>query len=89
MFSYLKELRRFYTTASEQPLRRLIEDEERILELIQENPRISVREITRETGIPPTTVSQILNSNGMYPYHLTSVAEILPKDLERRLNFCQ
>ncbi len=34
MFSRLKELGCFYATASEQPLRRSIEDEERILELI-------------------------------------------------------
>ncbi len=89
MFSHLKELRCFYTTASEQPLRRSIEDEERILELIQENPRTSVREIAWETGIPPTMVWQILNSNGMYRYHLTPIAMILPGDLERQLNFCQ
>ncbi len=25
----------------------------------------------------------------MYPYQLTPVATILPRDLERRLNFCQ
>ncbi len=56
MFSRLKELGCFHATASEQPLRRSIEDKERILELIQENLCMSVREITRETGIPPTTV---------------------------------
>ncbi len=44
MFIRLKELACFYTTASQQPLRTL-KTEERILELIQENPRISVREI--------------------------------------------
>ncbi len=71
MFSRLKELRCFYATASEQPLRRSIEHEERILELIQENPRMSVREITWETGIPPTTLWRILNSNGMYEYGVT------------------
>ncbi len=58
------------------------------MELIQENPHVSVREIARGTGIPLTTVWRILNSNGMYPYHLTPVATILPGDLERRLNFC-
>ncbi len=40
--------------------------------------------IAPETSIPPTTVRQMLNSNGMYP-----VATILPEDLERRLNFYQ
>ncbi len=92
MVSHLKELGCFYTTASEQPLRRSIEDKERILELIQENPRMSVQEIAREIHIPPTTVWQILNSNRLYPYHLTPmtpVATILPGDLERRPNFCQ
>ncbi len=87
-FSRLKELVCFYATTIEKPLRS-IEDEEQILELIQENLRVSVREISREAGIPPTTVLRILNSNGMYPYHLTLIATILLGDLERRLNFCQ
>ncbi len=56
MFSHLKELGYFYATASEQPLRRSIEDKDRILELIQENPRMSVQEIAREAGIFPTMV---------------------------------
>ncbi len=89
MFSHLKKLGCFNATVSEQPLRRSIEDEERILELIQENPRMSVREVAREIGIPPTTVWRILNSNGMYPYHLTLVSTILPGDLEHRQNSCQ
>lgn len=38
VFSRLKELGSFYAGALEQPLRRLVADEERILELIQENP---------------------------------------------------
>ncbi len=63
MFSRLKELGCFYTTASEQHLRST-EDEERILERIQENLCMSVREIAWETGIPTTTVWRILNSNG-------------------------
>ncbi len=67
MLSCLKELGCFYASASEQPLRRSTEDEEQILEIIQENPRMSVRELAQEIGIPPTTVWRILNSNGMYP----------------------
>ncbi len=55
VFSHLEEVGCFYVTASERPLTRSIEDKEQILELIQENPCMSVKEIARETGIPPKT----------------------------------
>lgn len=63
--------------------------EDEILTRIIENPELSTRRLQAATGVSKSSVSRILHTEKLYPYHFTPVQNLLPNDLPRRLQFCQ
>lgn len=66
-----------------------VAEEERILELVTEDPTTSSRRLARETGVSKTRVLRILSKNNFRPYHLTPVQELEERDYVARTNFCR
>lgn len=65
---------------------RTIETEERILNLAQENPSLSISALG---GVSKSVVWRIFHENMMYPYRLQRNQGLLEADYPRRLRFCQ
>ncbi|KAL4084896.1 hypothetical protein QTP88_027767 [Uroleucon formosanum] len=68
---------------------RNVTNEELVLDLVHEDPELSVRRIALRTGISPSVVWRILHQNHMHPYHRQRVQELLPRDYPARLIFSQ
>lgn len=54
-----------------------------------ENPRTSIRPISRRSGVPKPTVRSIVRRNLLYPYHVQRVQALLPTDYNKRIQFCR
>ncbi|KYN15663.1 hypothetical protein ALC57_12166 [Trachymyrmex cornetzi] len=63
--------------------------EERILEVFEENPRNSIRRVAHTLGISPYAVHRTLRENGLHPYHFQRVQQLLARDEEPRICFCE
>lgn len=64
-------------------------DVSRIQEEFEDNPRSSVRDAAGKLGIPRETLRRTLKESiGMKTFHITRVQELLPDDVEPRLQFC-
>ena len=66
-----------------------VADEERIMRAFEENPRNSVRRVAGMLGLSRYVVHRVLRQNGMHPYHHQRVQQLLPRDHEQRVYFCQ
>lgn len=69
--------------------RRNAHTEEIVLAAVEENPGVSVREISRMHEVPKDSVHRILVDEGLHPYHYTRVQHLLPHDYFRRKDFCR
>ena len=65
-----------------------VRNEEEILQVIYENPGMSVRRLAQNTGVSRDTVHRILRVNGLHPFHYQRVQQQLPRDAQQRVNFC-
>ncbi|KAJ8946258.1 hypothetical protein NQ318_004627, partial [Aromia moschata] len=65
------------------------QDEELILNTIEDEPHISTRNLSRQSGISQTSVHRVIRRNLPHPYHIQKVQELLPEDLVKRVTFCQ
>ncbi|KAJ8918518.1 hypothetical protein NQ315_015225 [Exocentrus adspersus] len=63
------------------------EQEEEILVRVAENPELSTRRISMETGVSKSTVWKTLNKEGLHPYHFTPVQNLLQTDFPARQDF--
>ncbi|KAJ8957386.1 hypothetical protein NQ318_004866, partial [Aromia moschata] len=63
-------------------------DEELILNTIEDEPHISTRNLSRQTGISQTSVHRVIRRNLLHRY-IQKVQELLPEDLVKRVTFCQ
>ena len=70
-------------------VRRRVQDEERILDAFYENPRISIRSASRELRLSRYGVHRTLLENKLHPYHYQRVQQLLPRDLQQRIHFCE
>lgn len=57
--------------------------------LVENDPNISTRRISRTLGVSQTSVVRCLHKNEYYPYKPTFVQELSDDDHDRRLEFCQ
>jgi len=71
------------------PVRRRVIDEERILEEFGENPGTSVRRASNTLNLSNYMVNRTLHENGLHPYHYQRVQQLLPRDQEQRVYFCE
>ncbi|XP_066595419.1 uncharacterized protein [Prorops nasuta] len=65
------------------------EREERVLRRIRENPLTSVRQLSRLTNTSAMTAHRILRRNRFHPFHFQRVHQLLPRDYQPRVNFCE
>jgi len=68
---------------------RTVRNEEIILQTVNRAPEMSIREVSREVGIPGSTVHRVLNDNRFHAYHFTRVQHLQPNDYAARLRFCR
>jgi len=71
------------------PVRRRAIDEERILEEFGENPGSSVRRASNTLNLSKYMINRTLHENGLHPYHYQRVQQLLPRDQEQRVYFCE
>ncbi|KAJ8957246.1 hypothetical protein NQ318_007810 [Aromia moschata] len=62
-------------------------DEDEILICVSENPGMSTRRLSAETGLSQSSICRILKKETLRPYHDTSVQQLLPQDLSACLQF--
>lgn len=64
--------------------------EEIVLHEIEADETTSTRAIARRTGVPKSTVHRILKKRfQLYPFHVTRVHTLLPRDYNARVIFCR
>ncbi|EZA54928.1 hypothetical protein X777_05346, partial [Ooceraea biroi] len=60
-----------------------------VLDAFHENPGTSVRRTALEFGLSRSEAHSILRQNELHPYHYQRVQQILPRDVEQRIYFCE
>uniref|UniRef100_V5GSI1 DUF4817 domain-containing protein n=1 Tax=Anoplophora glabripennis TaxID=217634 RepID=V5GSI1_ANOGL len=58
-----------------------------ILQTVENNPTISLRNISEETGISYSSCQRMLSDNRFHPFKATIVHHLRPDDYQRRLDF--
>ncbi|EZA46653.1 hypothetical protein X777_03907 [Ooceraea biroi] len=69
-------------------LRHNVDREEEILAIVHETPSINTRHIANRVNILHPTVWKTLNRQGLHPFHLQPVQELLPRDHQYRREYC-
>lgn len=65
------------------------ENEMKVLLSIAEDPCTSVRNISQQQDISHGTVQRILKKHKMHPYHIQLFQELVDRDFQRRITFCE
>lgn len=69
---------------------RVVNVEQEILDIVEDNPRISTRQLARQVAVVShQTVWRILREAQLYPYHVQKVQALLPTDHPLRTTFCE
>lgn len=63
--------------------------EEDLLARVEENPEVSTRQLSSDTGLSCWKVSKVLKDNKFHPYHFTLVQALEENDHEARVVFCR
>ena len=71
------------------PMHIHVDQEEEILQAFDENPGDSVRRVARRLGVSRYVVHRTLRQNGLHLYHYQRVQQLLPRDYEQRIYFCE
>jgi len=66
-----------------------VNEEEMILREFEENPGNNVRRVARMLSLSQYVVNRVLHQNGLHQYRYQRVQELLPRDHEQRINFCE
>ena len=65
-----------------------VANEERVVRLVTNDPSLSTRRIAAIVGMSQTRVWRILRRDGLHPFHLTPVQELVAADYQKRMDFC-
>ena len=65
------------------------EKKEDVLAAFGDDPFLSQRKVAQEVGVAQSSVNKILKEEGLKPWKMVSVQELLPDDPGKRLNFCR
>jgi len=57
--------------------------------MIEEEPGISIRAISRQINVSRSTVHRVLQDERMHPYHFSMVQQLKEEDAEHRIEFCR
>ena len=63
--------------------------DEEIIELVEDDPTISIRTISHNLNVPQTVVWRTIKENQYHPFHFQRVQDLLPQDYAARVIFCQ
>lgn len=63
------------------------DNEEAVLNLVEDNPGLSTRDIARHVGISQPTAWRILRSQNLHPYHIQRVQLLREQDFGPRVEF--
>lgn len=63
--------------------------EENVLDVVERNPRSSIRGVAAAVRRSRNTVHRVLQAESLYPYHLQRVQALLPADHPARVRFAQ
>lgn len=66
-----------------------VQKEQEILNIIDEDPSRSTRDIAYEVELSQSKVWKTLRENQLYPFHVQRVQALLPEDHPRRVQFCE
>jgi hypothetical protein len=56
---------------------------------IEQSPKTSLRKLSLQADVPLSTCQKIVRKNlNLYPYKITTLQELRPRDSERRLEYC-
>lgn len=70
--------------------RRPVNVENAVLDLVRNDPTISIRRISRQLpGVPRMTIWRILRNNNLHPYHFQRVHALIEPDHYSRVRFCE
>lgn len=76
--------------SSGRPPKRTAEVVETARQIMEEQPRTPIRHLAQQVDLSVGTCHSILHKElHLHPYRITSVQELLPVDIPRRLNFCR
>jgi hypothetical protein len=67
---------------------RTLANEGAILNIVEEDGTMSIREIAQEVDISSRSVHRVLNENILHPFHYTRVQHLEPEDYPARRNVC-
>lgn len=68
---------------------RNVQQEERVINIIEENPSTSTRKIGTAEGISHSTAWRILHEAQLYPFHVQKVQALYEEDPPKRLEMCR
>lgn len=68
---------------------RTAEKEENILDMVFQEPSVSIRKLSQRANVSFCGTWEILKEQQLHPYHYTKVQELLPNDYQLRTDFCQ
>lgn len=71
------------------PVRHNVNTEELVLNMVEENPQISSRQVANDVGVSQWKVLSILHKNQFHPYHFIEVQGLEPQDYVPRVQFCR
>ncbi|KAJ3661726.1 hypothetical protein Zmor_006113 [Zophobas morio] len=60
---------------------RTLDAEEEILNVVENDPGISIRRLSYRVGVSPFVVWRTLHEQGLHPYHVQRVQHLKPEDL--------
>lgn len=63
--------------------------EEEVLNMIEDRPELSTRQIANTLNVCNKLIWQILKDHQLYPYHIQRVQALLPRDFPHRVHLCQ
>lgn len=67
----------------------MLQVEERIMDIVEEDPTTSTRRIAEELDVSHSKVWLTLRENQLYPYHVQRVQALMPQDHPQRVQFCE
>ena len=56
---------------------------------IQAEPTVSTRQLSRDSGIPQSSIVRCLKEHNFHPFKFTQVQQLSEDDYDRRMEFCQ
>lgn len=68
---------------------RTVDNEEQILDVVDEEPTLSTRQIARTMDLSHMSVHRVIKDEKLKPFHFTLVQKLEPEDYPRRVEFCQ